>query len=167
MISTRQLLLHLDRTREENVVLQMNMPVQVALKSSQAVIKTAITWAGVVRNYKIGGQFPDPGRQHAGVIVVGEHARYWKLDRAETRANRAMRRPSLHAIEDRKKDAFFLHHVRGEFLRQRGEGLLNRAELGMSLSVTAHDFSEQVLKPRRLLADEGMMAGDDMRCQIP
>ena len=65
-----------------------------------------------------------------------------------------------------EQDLFFLHQVRGEFLGQRGEGVIDGGKLGMVGPVLRGYFSQQALDGRNLLFHVNMVLTGNVVDQV-
>ena len=109
-----------DNPREEDVVLEMYVDVEIGLKCLQTVQQGMVRGTSVGRRLKIDGEFSNPAKGTARTVMLGFHDGDGIGDAAKRR--RRQQRAAVHrrliSLDRREQHHLFLVHVEVHFLPQ-------------------------------------------------
>src|SRR5581483_374839 len=154
----------LDRAREEDVVLQMNMLVQIGFERRERLIERVVTEAAVGRDVVIPGHQAHLNKHPAGEVVFRHHHPYRVADGFEEW--RGDRQPGVdgifHLRHPGEQHLLFFKHVRGQFVIQALEYFAQAQQLGVVAAVNGTDLFKQPIQTRQFVSGELMVFVHDV-----
>src|SRR6202142_494516 len=160
--------LHLDRPRENNVVFEMNVLMQVRFESRQRLVKRPEADTGIKRRGVSIADLAHVAQRAAGSIVLVHHHRNRIAHAPEGRRQHGLLRHHgfFHANDVREQNHLLLHQVSGELARESGEDLAQAQQFGMVRTVHRAHLIEQRAQAGEFLARVGVVGALYVRQQL-
>jgi len=156
-------LLESDGLREQDIVLEVHVPVEILVKSSELSQRRTIRRAGVPRRHVALGELANAPHLVAGGAMLALHHPNRIFDRPKRARDR---RPVPVRCERRdigKEHLLLFQHVLLEVACDLVEGRRNLRQLRVPMRVYPGDLREMTADHRRVPPDVGVMSGRDMR----